>query len=192
MSQPIEIIQSSKPKRWVYLLPLFVLLGLMVFFVIGLGLNPRLLPSPLINQPAPEFSLPSLNDPDKLISQADFKGDVSLLNIWATWCTSCRQEHSILMSITESNVAPIYGLLYKDQPENAIVWLEKYGNPYKANAVDMDGRVSIEWGSYGTPETFIIDKEGIIRYKHVGPISQHVWHNTLLPMIQTLQNKNDA
>jgi cytochrome c biogenesis protein CcmG, thiol:disulfide interchange protein DsbE len=193
MSQPADIqttSQENKPKRWIYLLPLGLFAVLMVFFFFGLGLNPRLIPSPLIGQSAPEFSLPKLSNPDELIQHTDLKGEVSLLNIWATWCTSCRQEHPVLMKIAESKEVPIYGLYYKDVPAQGVVWLQNYGDPYRENAVDEDGKVGIEWGAYGTPETFLIDQKGIIRYKHVGPISWHDWETTLLPMINSLRNNN--
>ncbi|MBL1140852.1 MAG: DsbE family thiol:disulfide interchange protein [Proteobacteria bacterium] len=193
MSQPAEnetLPQEQKPKLWVYLLPLGLFGVLMIFFFFGLGLNPRLLPSPLIGQPAPDFSLPKLSNPDETIQNVDLTGEVSLLNIWATWCTSCRQEHPVLMKIAESKEVPIHGLYYKDQPALGIEWLNNYGNPYYDNAVDMDGKVGIEWGAYGTPETFVIDQEGIIRYKHVGPISWHDWQTTLLPLINLLKNNN--
>ncbi len=191
MSLPAEN-QGDQPKRWVYLLPLAVFAVLMVFFFFGLGTNPRLIPSPLIGQPAPQFSLPKLKNPDELFQQVDLKGEVSLLNIWATWCPSCKQEHPVLMQIAKSNKIPIYGLFYKDDPAKGVVWLQDYGDPYRANAVDVEGKIGIEWGVYGTPETFIIDQEGIIRYKHVGPISWADWQGTLLPMIQSLQDQSDV
>lgn len=184
--------QEQRPKRWVYLMPLGLFVVLMVFFFYGLGLNPRLIPSPLIGQPSPEFALPKLSNPDEIFKQTDLKGEVSLLNIWATWCTSCRQEHPVLMKIAESKQVPIYGLYYKDDPALGIDWLKNYGNPYQENAVDEDGKVGIEWGAYGTPETFVIDQQGIIRHKHVGPISWHEWKTKLLPLINSLRNKNDV
>lgn len=197
MSQPTEqqttpIPQAQKPKRWVYLLPLGLFVILMVFFFYGLGLNPRLIPSPLIGQATPEFALPKLSNPDELFKHTNLKGEVSLLNIWATWCTSCRQEHPVLMKIAKSHNVPIYGLYYKDSPELGINWLKEYGNPYHENAVDEDGKVGIEWGAYGTPETFVIDQQGIIRHKHVGPISWQKWETELLPLINALRNKNDV
>ena len=188
--QAQTLLPEQKPKRWLYLLPLGIFGILMVFFFVGLGLNPRLLPSPLIGQAAPEFSLPKLSNPNEVIQQTDLQGKVSLLNIWATWCTSCRQEHPVLMEIAASKEVPIYGLYYKDDPASGVVWLQDYGNPYLENAVDLDGRVGIEWGAYGTPETFIIDQEGIIHYKHVGPMSWHDWETTLLPMVNSLRNKD--
>jgi cytochrome c biogenesis protein CcmG, thiol:disulfide interchange protein DsbE len=191
MSQPAEA-GKVKPNRWVYLLPLGVLAVLMVVFFIGLGLNPRLLPSPLIDQPAPAFALSKLGNPEHLINQSDMDGQVSLLNIWATWCVSCRHEHPVLMEIAASKIVPIYGLFYKDEPDKGIAWLKEYGDPYVASAIDLDGKVAIDWGLYGAPETFIIDKDGIIRYKHVGPISWEQWQTILLPKIELLKGGNDA
>ena len=191
MSQLTEN-KESKPKFGLNLLPLAIFVVLMIFFFVGLGLNPRLVPSPLIDQPVPDFSLPKLKQPDVMFQQMDLQGEVSLLNIWATWCTSCRQEHKVLMKIAESKEVPIYGLFYKDDPTNGSIWLKNLGDPYRANAVDRDGRIGIEWGAYGTPETFIIDKQGIIRYKHVGPIRWQDWQTVLLPMIQKLRAADDA
>jgi cytochrome c biogenesis protein CcmG/thiol:disulfide interchange protein DsbE len=184
--------QQQRPKRWVYLMPLGLFVVLMGFFFYGLGLNPKLIPSPLIGQPTPEFALPKLSNSDELFKHADLKGEVSLLNIWATWCTSCRQEHPVLMKIAQSKQVPIYGLYYKDAPELGKKWLTEHGNPYIENAVDEDGKVGIEWGAYGTPETFIIDQQGIIRHKHIGPISWRKWETELLPLINALRNKNDV
>ncbi len=188
MSQPAEV-QNAKPKRWVYLLPLLILSGLMVVFYIGLDLNPRLLPSPLIDKPVPIFTLPRLSKPDELMKQTDLQGEVSLLNIWATWCVSCRYEHPVLMKIATSEIVPIFGLFYKDEPVKGIAWLKDYGDPYIANAVDLDGKIAIDLGLYGAPETFIIDEKGIIRYKHVGPITWEHWQNILLPKIESLRGK---
>lgn len=191
MSLPVEEA-PEQARRWVYLLPLFLFAVLMVFFFFGLGNNPRLIPSPLIDKPAPAFSLPTLKDPDTLFRQSDLKGDVSLLNIWATWCPSCKQEHPVLLKIAASSNVPIYGLFYKDDAAKGVVWLENYGDPYQANAVDVEGKVGIEWGVYGTPETFVIDAQGIIRYKHVGPVSWDDWQNTLLPLIESLRDNSDV
>lgn len=179
----------NKPKRWIYLVPLGISAGLVALFVIGLGLNPRLIPSPLIDKPAPAFSLPKLYKPDEVFRQTDLKGEVSLFNIWATWCPSCKQEHPVLTQIAKTNEVPIYGLYYKDDPALGVDWLKRYGDPYRANAVDVDGRVGIEWGAYGTPETFVIDQQGIIRHKHVGPMSWKDWQETLLPLIRKLREQ---
>lgn len=187
MSQP-DSEQPTIKKIWIYLLPLGLFFSLIIVFYIGLGLNPQLLPSALIGQPTPVFTLPKLSNPDEVIKETDLHGKISLLNIWATWCPSCKQEHPVLMKIAKTNAVPIYGLFYKDDPKKGNVWLKDYGNPYQENAVDLDGKVGIEWGTYGTPETFIIDQKGIIQYKHVGPISWNDWQSTLLPMIKSLES----
>ena len=181
---------AEQPKYWLYLLPLGLFCVLLVFFFFSLRLNPRLVPSPLIDQPVPQFSLPKLGEPKQLFRQTALQQQISLLNVWATWCVSCRQEHPILMKIAASREVPLYGLFYKDDPAKGIAWLKNYGNPYQANAVDIDGKAGIEWGTYGTPETFLIDSAGIIRHKHIGPLSWHDWQNTLLPMIESLRNDN--
>ena len=187
MSQSLENQSPTKPKTWVYVLPLLIFIGLCALFLFGLQLNPTLIQSPLIDKPAPSFALPRLYEPKQLLQNTDLKGEVSLLNIWATWCPSCKQEHPVLLQIAETKEVPIYGLYYKDDPSLGVQWLQQYGDPYVANAVDRNGRVGIEWGAYGTPETFIIDQQGIIRYKHVGPISWQDWQQTLLPLIKKLK-----
>ena len=189
MPQPTEV-PSEKPKRWIYIVPLVLFSVLMIVFFIGLDLNPRLLPSPLIDKPTPEFNLARLKMPDERISQEILKGEPSLLNIWATWCVSCKYEHPVLMKIAASKEVPIFGLFYKDEPSKGLAWLKEYGDPYVANAVDLDGKIAIDWGLYGAPETFVIDKDGIIRYKHVGPISWEIWQNTLLPKIKLLRESS--
>lgn len=172
-----------------YLVPLGIFIALAVFLAVGLRLDPKLVPSPLVGKPAPKFELTELRDPESTISQEDLKGKVSLLNVWATWCVSCRAEHPILMEMADQELVEIYGLNYKDSRLDAQRWLQRYGDPYVANAFDPEGQVGIEWGVYGTPETFLIDQAGIIRYKHVGPISSEVLEQKLLPMINELRAK---
>ncbi len=169
------------------LLPLAVFLGIAAFLFRGLGMDPREVPSPLVDKPAPVFSLPELKDAAQTVSSRDFQGEVSLLNVWATWCVSCRAEHKVLMKMAKRDGVRIYGLNYKDTRPEAIQWLNFYGDPYVANAFDADGRVGIDWGVYGTPETFVIDGKGVIRHKHIGPISDTVAQETLLPMIEKLK-----
>ncbi|HHO69558.1 MAG TPA: DsbE family thiol:disulfide interchange protein, partial [Gammaproteobacteria bacterium] len=140
-----------------YLTPLLLFLALAGLLYKGLSLDPHRVPSPLIGKPAPAFSLPRLQQPDAVLSSDDLKGKVSLLNVWATWCVACRAEHPLLVQLARQGV-PIYGLNYKDKRPDAQRWLQRYGNPYLANAFDADGRVGIDWGVYGTPETFVIDK----------------------------------
>lgn len=175
-----------------FLIPLFVFLGLVVFLGIGLTLDPREVPSPFIGKPAPSFSLPQVGDPAKILANQDFTGQVSLLNVWASWCVSCRQEHPLLVDLARKNIVPIYGLDYKDEREAALGWLNKLGNPYVASAFDEDGRVGIDFGVYGVPETFVIDKKGIIRYKLTGPLTREVLDETLLPLIRNLQQEGAA
>jgi len=154
------------------LIPLAIFIGLVLFLFKGLSIDPRKVPSPLVDKPAPEFNLPALEDPTRTVSLDDFKGEVTLFNVWATWCVSCRAEHKILMRMAKRDGVRIYGLNYKDTRPEAIQWLKFYGDPYMANAFDADGRAGIDWGVYGTPETFLIDKQGIVRHKHIGPISE--------------------
>lgn len=180
------------PRSVRYLLPLILFLAVVVLLFKGLALDPRLVSSPLIGKAVPVFSLQRLKNPDMTFADIDFKGQVSLLNVWATWCVACRAEHPVLMELARSRVVPIYGLNYKDQRPAALSWLQRYGNPYQANAFDVDGRVGIDWGVYGTPETFLIDQQGIIRYKHVGPLSREVLQQRILPLVEQLRAAPDA
>jgi cytochrome c biogenesis protein CcmG/thiol:disulfide interchange protein DsbE len=170
-----------------FLIPLAVFLVMVVFLAIGLTLDPREVPSPFIGKPAPAFVLPQVADAGKTLSPADLKGQVYLLNVWASWCVSCREEHPVLLNIAKQNVVPIYGLNYKDERPDAVGWLNRFGNPYAASAFDADGRVGIDWGVYGVPETFVVDKSGIIRHKQTGPITPAIWEKTLVPLIRQLQ-----
>ncbi len=172
-----------------YLVPLVIFLVLVGFLAVGLRLNPREVPSPLIDRSAPAFNLPSVRDPERTVGLADLKQQVSLFNVWASWCVSCRQEHPLLVELSRRDVVPIYGLNYKDSRSDALRWLNSLGDPYQASAFDEDGRVGIDWGVYGVPETFVVDRNGIIRHKHTGPISVDDWKNTLLPMIRQLQGE---
>jgi cytochrome c biogenesis protein CcmG/thiol:disulfide interchange protein DsbE len=174
-------------KAWRYLLPLAVFAVMVVFLWRGLSLNPHEIPSPLIAKAAPAFSLPQLLAPEKKLSSEELKGQVWLLNVWGSWCVSCRAEHPMLVQLSKSGLAPVYGLDWKDRREDAIPWLEKFGNPYKVSVSDFNGRVAIDYGVYGAPETFIIDKQGIIRHKHVGPITPEALRDDILPLIKRLQ-----
>lgn len=169
------------------LIPFAVFIVLAGFLAAGLKLNPREVPSPLIGKPAPAFALPLLSDPAKTLSPADLRGQVWLLNVWASWCASCRQEHEILLDLARRGAAPVYGLDYKDQPEAARAWLARLGNPYTAVIVDADGRTGIDYGVYGVPETYVIDKQGIIRHKHTGPLTAQGVKEKILPLIGELQ-----
>ncbi len=172
-----------------FLIPLVLFIVMVAFLAVGLRLDPREVPSPLIGKPAPAFNLPQLTESGKTFGNQDLKGQVSLLNVWASWCVSCKQEHPVLMKLAKQNILPIYGLDYKDEQDAGLGWLKHFGNPYAASAFDADGKVGIEWGVYGVPETFVIDKNGVIRHKHTGPITEDSWQKTLLPLILKLQNE---
>ncbi|MEO5660018.1 MAG: DsbE family thiol:disulfide interchange protein [Polaromonas sp.] len=169
-----------------FLLPLAVFLTLVLFLGVGLRLNPREIPSPFIGKPAPAFKLAQLHEPGKTISPQDMVGQVWLLNVYASWCVACRQEHPVLMNFAKQGVVPLLGLNYKDGTENGATWLRQFGNPYSVSGVDADGRVGIDYGVYGVPETFVIDKKGVIRMKHIGPVTPEVITEKLLPLINEL------
>ena len=166
-----------------FVLPGLIFGLLVIVFWIGLGKDPSYVPSPLIGKPAPAFTLPALGHDDRTVSQTDLAGQVSLLNVWATWCVGCRQEHAALLEIARNGDVPIYGLNWKDDNQAALVWLERLGNPYVATAVDSDGRVAIDWGVYGAPETFLIDADGTVIYKHIAPLTLEIWAAEFVPRI---------
>jgi cytochrome c biogenesis protein CcmG/thiol:disulfide interchange protein DsbE len=172
-----------------YLIPLAIFLVLVIFLAIGLTRNPQELPSALLDKPAPTFRLPQLKQPDKTFSAEDMRGKVWMLNVWASWCVACRDEHPYLFEYQKSGAVPIYGLNYKDRPEDALGWLSELGDPYLLSAVDLDGRVAIDYGVYGAPESYIIDKSGTIRMKHVGPVMPEVWEKKILPLVQELNRQ---
>ena len=169
-----------------YLWPLGIFLVMVVFLGIGLTLNPRELPSPLVGKAAPPFELPLLHEPNRNFSPAEMKGRVWLLNVWASWCVSCRDEHPLLVELARAKVVPIYGLDYKDPREDALRWLKQFGDPYDMSVADVDGRIGIDYGVYGVPETYLIDKAGVIRYKHIGPVNREALQKTILPLIAEL------
>ena len=169
------------------LIPLALFIVLAVFLGIGLTRDPREVPSPLINKPAPLFTAARLDAPDQTFSSKDMLGKVWLLNVWASWCVACRIEHPLLMEYAKVKLLPIVGLDYKDKDAEGVRWLGRFGNPYDLTVVDRDGRIGIEFGVYGVPETFLIDKAGVIRYKQIGPITEQAWNDKILPMIRELQ-----
>lgn len=171
-----------------FLLPLALFAGLLIFLAIGLRLNPREIPSPFIGKSAPEFTLAQLHDPEKTISPKDMAGQVWMLNVWASWCVSCRAEHPVLMDFSRSNLVPVVGLNYKDARKDGTQWLAEFGNPYLTSAYDNDGRVGIDYGVYGVPETFVIDKRGVIRLKHTGPLTPESMTQKILPLIKELKS----
>ncbi len=170
-----------------YLLPLSLFAILAVFLAIGLTLNPRDIGTTRLNKPAPTFTLPQLQIPSQTLSDKDFLGKVSLLNVWASWCVTCRQEHPLLMALAQQQKVTIYGLNYKDKIADAKAVLERTGNPYAANGFDETGHVGMDWGVTGTPETFVIDKQGVVRYKHTGPLFEELLQEKILPLIQELE-----
>ncbi|TPW11672.1 MAG: hypothetical protein FD130_1932 [Halothiobacillaceae bacterium] len=170
-----------------YLVPMVVFIVLTGFLYVGLGLNPREVPSPLVNKAAPAFDLPQLEKPTERFSPEQVKGQVWLLNVWASWCPSCRDEHPLLVQLAKMDEVPIYGLNYKDQREDGIAMLRQLGNPYVLSAFDLDGRVGIDYGVYGAPETFIIDKQGVIRHKVIGPVTPSRLQGCVLPVVRALK-----
>lgn len=168
---------------WRFIIPAAIFAVLVGFFVVGLNRDPSYVPSPLIGKPAPAFTLNKVEDPTQQVSGHDFTGRKHLVNVWATWCVECRREHEMLLTIARQNVVPIIGIDWKDDLSAAQQWLKQLGNPYAATAFDVEGRVAIDWGVYGAPETFLVDERGIVIYKHVGPITGEVWNNELLPRI---------
>ena len=170
-----------------FIVPLLVFVVLLIFLWVGLSLNPREVPSPLVGKPAPAFQLARLDDPARTVSEQDLRGQVWLLNVWASWCVACMEEHPVLVQFSRAGVVPIYGLNYKDQREAAQAWLAKNGNPYTTSIADLDGKVGIDYGVYGVPETFLIDKAGVIRYKRIGPVTPKVLNDQIMPLIKQLQ-----
>ena len=170
-----------------YLIPLGFFIVLVGFLAVGLQLNPREVPSPLIDKPAPPFTLPQLADPQRQTSQKDLLGQVWVLNVWASWCVSCREEHPVLVDLAKSKAVPLYGLNYKDKRNDALAWLKQFGDPYALSIMDTNGRIGIDYGVYGVPETYVIDKQGVIRYKRIGPVTREILDAKILPLVRKLQ-----
>lgn len=170
-----------------FLIPLGIFVVLAIFLGRGLSLDPREVPSPLIGKPAPVFSLSQLDKPAQMIGTEQLLGQVWILNVWASWCVACRDEHPVLVEFSKTGVVPIYGLNYKDKREPAMNWLQQLGNPYTASIFDESGRVGIDFGVYGVPETFVIDKLGVIRYKKTGPVTQETIRSIIVPLLKKLQ-----
>ena len=169
-----------------FVIPLAVFVVLVAFLAIGLGHDPHTVPSPLIDKPAPDFRLAQLQEPTKTFTAQEMRGKVWLLNVWASWCVSCRDEHPLLVELARTGTVPLYGLNYKDTREDALAWLGESGNPYLLSASDTDGRIGIEYGVYGVPETYVIDKGGVIRYKQIGPVTPEILQNKILPLVEQL------
>ena len=170
-----------------FMAPLVAFVVLAIFLGIGLGLKPREVPSPLINKAAPAFSLAQLHEPGQSLGNEDMRGRVWLLNVWASWCGACREEHPVLMNLAQHKVVSIIGLNYKDQRPDALGWLQRFGDPYERSVADREGRVGIDYGVYGVPETFVIDKAGVIRYKQIGPVTEELLRTRILPLVKELQ-----
>ena len=175
---------------WKFLLPIAAFVAIIVLFAFGLDpkRDIRALPSPLIGKPAPEFALTDVLDASRGVSNAAFKGQVYVLNVWASWCLPCRQEHQALLAISQQHVVPIIGLDYMDEREKAKQWLEQLGNPYSAVAYDTDGRTAIDWGVYGAPETYLVDAKGRVIFKFISPITQEVWDKEFMPRINAARS----
>ncbi len=174
-------------KSLKFLIPLALFGVLALFLAAGLKLDPREVPSPLIGKPAPDFKLTRLDDPAATISREDMLGKVWMLNVWASWCVACREEHPLLVEFARRKVVPIYGLNYKDVRADGSAWLSRFGNPYDASIFDGDGRVGIDFGVYGVPETFVIDGKGVVRLKHIGPLTPEVIRDRIEPLIASLK-----
>ena len=172
-----------------YALPAVLFFGLVVLFGLGLGSDPGRIPSPYIDKPTPQFDLPRLRWPDRRISHADLQGEITLLNVWASWCAACRHEHELLLGMSQNNTR-IIGLNYKDKRADALNWLSRLGDPYEQNAYDYEGKVGIDFGVYGVPETFVLDKNAVIRYKHIGPITEEALTEIIYPLLQQLRAAN--
>ncbi|MDP1657842.1 MAG: DsbE family thiol:disulfide interchange protein [Methylotenera sp.] len=171
------------------LIPLAIFLVVVGFLFKGLFLNPKEVPSPLVGKPAPQFSLPRLDNPETVFSPKEMLGQVWMLNAWASWCPSCVEEHPILVSLAKTGLVPLIGLDYKDTHLEAQQWLEKGGNPYAVTVMDVDGRVGIDYGVYGVPETYVIDKAGVIVYKQIGPVTVEALRDTIIPLVKKLQSQ---
>jgi cytochrome c biogenesis protein CcmG/thiol:disulfide interchange protein DsbE len=173
-----------------FVIPLALFAILLVFLFAGLGLNPREVPSPLVGRTAPAFELAQLHQPTAQFTHKDMAGKVWLLNVWASWCVACREEHPVLVELARSKLIPIVGLNYKDKPEEGRAWLKQFGDPYLLSVMDRDGRVGIDFGVYGVPETFLIDKQGVIRFKQIGPVTPEVLQKKILPLARELEQQS--
>lgn len=172
-----------------FLIPFSLFAVMVVFLAIGLSLDPREVPSPLIGKPAPSFELPTLHNPAATFKPEDMRGKVWLLNVWASWCTACRAEHMLVNDLARRGLVPVIGLNYKDEARDALDWLGKLGNPYLTSISDLHGRAGLDYGVYGVPESFLIDKKGIIRYKQIGPITAEALEKTIVPLVQQLNGE---
>lgn len=172
-----------------FILPALVIVVLIGLFSYGLTRDPSVIPSALIDKPAPEFAVPRLHQPDQLFTQNDLKGQVSVFNVWASWCVACRAEHPLVEELAARTQARVYGLNYKDERASALGWLARYGDPFAKSAYDLQGDVGFDWGVAAVPETFIVDRKGIVRFKQVGPIDRNKLEEVILPLITQLMDE---
>lgn len=188
MIAPARLDEAKTPRlRLSALVPLAVFAGIAAALAVGLTLNPREVPSPLIGKPVPRFELPPVRGRAPGLASADLRGEVSMVNVFASWCVACKEEHPVFMQMKREGVLTIHGLNYKDRPEDAAKWLDELGDPYTRTGADIDGRVAIDWGVYGVPETFLIDRNGRIAHKVIGPVTPKVLDRTLRPLIAKLR-----
>lgn len=179
-------------SRWLLFVPVIAFVGAGVMFYFLLGRDVRLVPSPLIGMAAPQFSLPPVKGRSLGLSSEDLHGQVSLVNVFASWCVACRAEHPLLMQLQKSGAVALFGLNYKDRPDDAANWLDTRGDPYGRTGADINGRVAIDWGVYGVPETFVVDAQGRIAYKQIGPVTQQILDETILPLVERLRSKGSG
>jgi len=178
-------------RSLVFAIPAVVFVGIVAVFAVGLTRDPTLVPSPLIGKPVPEFSLPPVKGRSLGLSSKDLIGEPSLVNVFASWCTACRYEHPLFMRLKAEGTVPIHGINYKDAPDEAAAWLDALGDPYTRTGADLNGRVSIDWGVYGVPETFVVGPDGRIAYKHIGPLTEEVLAETVIPLVERLRQGNE-
>jgi len=176
----------ARARTLAFLVPGVAFAAVVALLALGLGRDPRLVPSPLIGRPVPEFDLPPVRGRDLGLASTDLRGEVSLVNVFASWCVACRDEHPLLMALAEEGTIPVHGLNYKDRPEDAAAWLDALGNPYTRTGADIDGRVGIDWGVYGVPETFLVDARGRIVFKQIGPVTPAVLEKRILPLAREI------
>jgi len=186
-TRPVRWVERLRRIRPAFWLPIVLFAALLPAFVFGLNHDPSTVPSALIDKPVPSFSLPPVKGRTLGLSSADLRGQVSLVNVFASWCVACRAEHPLLMRLRAQGIVPIDGLDYKDKPDDAARWLDAMGDPYTRTGADIDGRVAIDWGVYGVPETYVIDREGHIAFKQIGPITPEILDQTIVPLVEKLR-----
>ena len=188
MDETISVAaKPAAPRRpWPYLLPIAIFAGIGILLYLGLYRDPTLVPSPLIGKPVPEFELGPVQGRELGLSSQDLRREVTLVNVFASWCVACRDEHPLFLDLDHEGIVPIHGLNYKDAPEDAAAWLDALGDPYTRIGADLDGRVGLDWGVYGVPETFVVGRDGHIAYKHIGPVTPRVLDEIILPLVRAL------